>query len=86
MKILIPMLFSALLLLSSTVFAGVININTADAYTLARELNGVGQSRATAIIEYRDKNGPFKSIDDLTAVKGIGNRTLEKNRSKLSIK
>lgn len=86
MKILISVIFSILLLVSSSVFAGVININTADAYTLAKELNGVGKTRATAIIDYRTEHGPFKSIDELTVVKGIGNRTLEKNRSKLSIK
>lgn len=66
--------------------AGAVNINTADATTLATELVGVGESRAQAIIEYREKNGPFKSIDELAQVDGIGYRTLEKNRAKVEIK
>lgn len=62
-----------------------VDINTADAATLAAELNGVGEKRAEAIVEYRDANGPFKSVDDLLSVKGIGPALLEKNREKLSI-
>ena len=66
--------------------AGEININTADASTLAKELVGVGKSRAEAIVDYRETNGPFKSIDDLTQVDGIGNRTVESNRPKIVLK
>jgi competence protein ComEA len=62
-----------------------VNLNTADAATLARELLGVGQVKAQAIIEYRAANGAFASVDDLLEVKGIGAATLEKNRDKLSI-
>ena len=66
--------------------AGEININSADAPTLAKELVGVGKSRAEAIVAYRETNGPFKSIDDLTQVDGIGNRTVETNRTKIVLK
>ncbi len=62
-----------------------ININTADAATLDRELNGIGAVKAKAIVEYRDTNGPFASVDELLEVKGIGAATLEKNRDKLSV-
>jgi competence protein ComEA len=62
-----------------------VNINTADAPALSAELNGVGEKRAQAIVDYRKKNGPFKSVDDLLNVKGIGPAMLKKNRSKLSI-
>ncbi|MBT8137930.1 MAG: ComEA family DNA-binding protein [Gammaproteobacteria bacterium] len=60
--------------------AGPVNINKADAETLAQELNGVGHSRAQAIVAWREKNGPFRSVDELQNVKGIGSRVLQKNR------
>jgi len=60
--------------------AGPVNINTADAATLSRELKGIGMKRAEAIIEYRRKFGPFKSADELALVKGIGPSAIQKNR------
>jgi competence protein ComEA len=71
------------LLVPALTFAGPVNINTADAETISAELQGVGLSRAQAIVEYRKANGPFKSADDLIAVKGIGERTLEMNRGNI---
>lgn len=65
--------------------AGPVNINTADAPTLARELDGVGLARAQAIIEYREKNGPFKTADDLAQVKGIGMKVVEQNRENIQL-
>lgn len=62
-----------------------LNINAADANELAAAMVGVGQSKAEAIIEYREANGPFKSVDDLALVKGIGTATIEKNRDKISV-
>lgn len=62
-----------------------ININTADVVTLA-ELSGIGQSKAEAIVAYREANGPFKTPGDLANVKGIGERTVEKNAERLTIK
>ena len=59
--------------------AGPVNVNTADAETISAELQGVGLSKAAAIVDYRKAHGPFKSIDDLTLVKGIGARTVEIN-------
>lgn len=61
-----------------------ININTADIETLA-SLNGIGQSKAEAIVAYRDTNGPFQSSNDLTNVKGIGERTVAKNAERLTV-
>ncbi len=58
-----------------------VNINIASAETIAEALNGIGLSRARAIVEYRNQHGPFESIDDLANVKGVGSRTLENNRS-----
>jgi competence protein ComEA len=66
-------------------WAGPVDINKADAKTIAKELNGVGLSRAQAIVEFREKNGAFKSIEDLRKVKGIGAKTLEQNRSNIRL-
>jgi competence protein ComEA len=69
-----------LLLFGTGVLAAQVNINTADAATLARELKGIGLKRAQDIVEYRQKHGPFRSIDELALVKGIGPAAIAKNR------
>lgn len=66
-------------------FAGPVNINTADAETISKELDGVGLTKAKAIVEYREKHGPFKSPDDLSLVKGIGERTVDLNRANIKV-
>ncbi|MEO8811247.1 MAG: helix-hairpin-helix domain-containing protein [Rhodanobacter sp.] len=58
-----------------------VNINQADAATIARSLDGIGASRAQAIVAWRDAHGPFKKAEDLKHVKGIGKATIERNRS-----
>lgn len=63
--------------------AGPVNINTADAETIFNELQGVGMTKAQAIVEYRKNHGPFRFYDDLTLVKGIGARTVEINRENI---
>lgn len=67
-------------LLPLAALAGPVNVNGADAATLARELQGIGISKAEAIVAHRDKHGPFRSVDDLARVKGIGRKTLDRNR------
>ncbi len=62
-----------------------INLNTADAETLQRELSGVGEVKAKAIVAYRDTHGEFASVDELLEVKGIGEALLERNRGKLTV-
>ncbi len=74
------------LILPLVAFAGPVNVNTADAETISAELRGVGLSKALAIVDYRKAHGPFKSVDDLTLVKGIGERTVEINRSNILLK
>jgi len=66
-------------------FAGPVDINSADAETISAELNGVGMTKAEAIVEYREKHGPFKSPEDLSLVKGIGDRTVERNRANIRV-
>jgi competence protein ComEA len=72
-------------LVAGSVFAGPVDVNTADAATLSAELQGVGMSKAVAIVEYREANGPFKSPDDLILVQGIGERTIEINRKNILV-
>jgi competence protein ComEA len=62
--------FVAATLLAPVAIAGPVDVNTADAKTLARELQGVGMAKAEAIVSYREKNGPFKSADDLAKEQG----------------
>ncbi len=62
-----------------------VDINSADATTLAEVMVGIGPSKAQAIVSYRKENGPFKSVDDLGLIKGIGNATIDKNRARLTV-
>lgn len=61
-----------------------VNVNTASAEDL-EALPGIGPSKAAAIVEYRDKNGPFGSVEDLTQVSGIGAKTVEALRSEVTV-
>lgn len=65
---------------SSSKTPAVVNINTASASQLAASLPGIGEVKAAAIVSYRNANGPFRSVDELINVKGIGEATLEKLR------
>ena len=65
--------------------AETVNINTADAETIARVLNGVGLKKAEAIVQHRETHGRFDSAADLIAVKGIGESTVEKNADKIVV-
>ncbi len=76
---------AALVALSGMAIAGPVNVNTADAETISAELKGIGLSKARAIVEYREKHGPFQSIEDLALVSGIGDRTLERNRADIRL-
>jgi competence protein ComEA len=83
-RVLAPLLFT---LFSSSAIAGYpVNINSADAIELADALDGIGQSKAEAIVAYRDENGPFNSVESLTSVRGIGVATVEKNMENILLK
>ncbi len=74
-----------LALFSINVFAEPININKADAESISQALKGVGMVRANAIVKYRRKNGPFKTLNDLTNVPGIGGKIVKKNARDLNL-
>ena len=84
LKQFIPTL-AATLLLTQFVHAEPVNINTADATALAKALNGVGPAKAKAIVSYREKNGPFKSVDQLAMVEGISQKLIDKNRADIKL-
>lgn len=62
-----------------------VNVNTADATTIAASLDGVGMAKAKAIVTYRKAHGPFKSADQLASVKGIGPATVKRNSSAIRL-
>lgn len=62
-----------------------VSINTASAEELARALNGVGLKKAQAIISYREENGPFRTLDDLRLVPGMGSALVERNLAHLTL-
>lgn len=64
--------------------AATVNINQASAVDIAAALNGVGESRAAAIVAYREEHGSFSSLEDLQAVKGVGEKLVEKNASRIT--
>ncbi|NKB99683.1 MAG: helix-hairpin-helix domain-containing protein [Pseudomonadales bacterium] len=62
---------------------GGINVNEASAEELAASLAGVGQARAEAIVEYRQEHGDFVDLDELMAVRGVGEHVIKTNRDKI---
>lgn len=64
---------------------GKVNLNTADAETLQKQLSGIGKGKAEAIVAYREASGEFTSVDELIEVKGIGKAILDKNRDRLAV-
>ncbi|MDH5547735.1 MAG: ComEA family DNA-binding protein [Gammaproteobacteria bacterium] len=77
------LLLTLMLMFSGVAFSSQIDINTANADAIAKTLKGVGPSKAAAIVQYRENNGPFFDIQDLAKVKGIGLKTLEVNKEKI---
>ncbi len=78
-------MLSAAFLAPAVLLAGPVDVNSADAETLARELNGVGPALAEAIIQERERNGAFTSPEDLKRVKGVGDRIVELNRENILV-
>lgn len=86
MKNLIMLLLASVLLFGSNLlWAETVNINTADATTLAANIKGIGTKKAEAIVAYREQHGAFSRVEDLARVKGIGKKTVTKNLENLKI-
>ena len=79
------MILSLIGMIPMLAMAGPVNINTADAEAIARELNGIGLAKAEAIVAYRNQHGAFNTPEELVKVKGIGERVLEKNRGDIRV-
>lgn len=86
MKLLRDMLLACIFLMPLSVgAAALVNINTADSEALVDELVGIGPQKAMAIVRYRQQNGPFQQLDDLALVDGIGAKTVELNRARMTV-
>ena len=87
MKLLLQSLLFTAVLAAGPAFAAAapVNVNTADAAAIATAMKGVGLSKAEAIVAYRQTHGPFKSLEQLAEVKGIGLKTIDNNRDKLTV-
>jgi len=79
------MVVTSIALAASLTNAAPVNINTAGIKALAENINGIGPKKAEAIVAYRNAKGPFKSIEELTNVKGIGLKLIEKNKADLYV-
>lgn len=75
----------SLLLMGSALAADKVNINTADAATIDEALVNIGPAKAEAIVAYRTAHGSFKSAEQLALVKGVGLKTIEKNRDRIVV-
>ncbi len=90
MKLFHSLLLTTILLFSTSAMsaqaqAEKVNINTANAEQIAAALNGVGDNKTKAIVEYRSSHGKFKSIESLENVDGIGEKTVASNKDKISL-
>lgn len=85
MKMYVLLCSFVLSLLSFPALSAPVDINKADVKALSVALYGVGTKAAAAIVEYRGKHGPFKSVNELTKVKGIGPKTVERNRANMTV-
>ncbi len=79
------LMLGLLLASAQALAADTVNINQASAAELAQNLSGVGTVKAQAIVDYRDTHGPFVSVEQLTEVKGIGERLLDNNRERIQL-
>jgi len=86
MSILKSILAAVVLGVSVSAYAGShVDINAANADELAKVLKGVGLAKAKAIVDYRTQHGPFKTVNDLAQVSGIGDKLVERNREVLAV-
>ena len=84
-KLIQTLIFTLSMLSAGFAFAEPVNINSANAAELSANINGVGEKKAEAIIKYRENHGPFKKIEDLMKVQGIGPGIFAKNQDNLKL-
>ena len=77
--------FAAMSALAEPPKPTMVNINSATAEQIAVALDGIGMSKAMAIVDHRKRYGEFKHVDSLESVKGVGKSTVEKNRTRIKI-
>lgn len=83
-KLILAVVFLFLVGIPAAWAAGPVNVNTATVEELA-ELTNIGPAKAAAIVSYREENGPFRSLQELTRVSGIGERTIEINLDRIQL-
>lgn len=84
-KLFFALIYIIVVWFSGFAYAGPVDINTASVEILADAVKGIGSKKAEAIVAYREEHGAFKTVDDLAKVKGIGQKTIEKNREHLTV-
>ncbi len=84
-KLMLNAALLSLLLVGSALAADKVNINTADAATIDEAMLNIGPAKAQAIVDYRKAHGSFKSAEQLALVKGVGLKTIEKNRDRIVV-
>lgn len=85
MKTITTLAALAALSFSTIGLAAPVNINTASAEEIAEALNGIGQAKAQAIVDYRDAYGEFSRADEIVFVRGIGDATYERNKGDILV-
>lgn len=85
MNVIKTLILATAFLAAPVLAASPVDINAADAETLAERLHNVGQVKAERIVSYRQEHGEFESVDELVSVRGIGLTTLEDNRDVVTV-
>lgn len=85
MKLLQTLCITVFLLFSTAVMAERVNINKASADEIAQGMTGIGSSKAQAIVKYRETHGKFTSVQELEKVVGIGEKTVARNKDKVTL-
>lgn len=84
MNVIKTLILASVFLAAPLLAAPPVDINAADAETLAERLHNVGTVKAERIVSYREEHGAFESVDELVSVRGIGLSTLEDNRDAMT--